>query len=157
MGYVHGLYCVVVALELEGDEGGKDDEAYGAPHGVGDEEALGLVEDEVMAVARDGLVEVASLEEEEAHEEEGPRHDVCPPLLVFVAAEGYGMEAYHADDADAAQEVECMVALLHLSAVSLSPTMRCIYDCMMALSCRSMSCCSGLLSLRLFFMNQSLL
>ena len=103
----------VVGVEDEEDEEEVYDVAYGAPHGVGDEEALGLVEDEVMAIARDSLVEVACLEEEEGHEEVCPRHDGCPPAFVAEAAGVGDVEHDHADDADAAEEVEGVVALFH--------------------------------------------
>ena len=113
MAPLHRFDGMVIALDLEGDVEGVDEEADGAPHHIGNEQPLGLVCDVCFGVARDGLVEVTCLEEEEAHEEERPAHHLEPPPIVLMAAEGDGVQANHADDADAAQEIKCMVAFLH--------------------------------------------
>ena len=115
MAPLHRFDRVVIAVNLEGKVDGIDKEADGAPHHVRNQQPFRLVLDVGFRVARDRLVEVARLEEEEAHEEERPSHHLLPPVITFMTAEGDGVETNHADDADATQKVECMVTFLHSS------------------------------------------
>ena len=111
---LHRLYGMVEAVNLEGEEDGVNDETYRAPRHIRHEQPLRLVPYVCPSVARDGLVEISRLEEKEAHEEERPRHDLFPPPVALMAAEGDGVQTYHADDADAAQKVEGVIAFFHL-------------------------------------------
>ena len=108
-----GLYGLVVAMNQEGLEGHVDEESDTAAGEVGDEQMLALVDEISLAVASHRLVEIPSLEEEEAHEEIGPLHDFPPPLIVGMATETHDMERHHADNADTAQEIEGMISLFH--------------------------------------------
>ena len=103
----------IIRIEDEPDEEEIDDVADGAPHDVGSQQALRLVFQIFLGVARYSLVEVTRLEEEERHEEVGPLHDGCPPLRTAKATGIGDVEHHHADDTDAAQQVEGMVTLFH--------------------------------------------
>ena len=50
---------------------------------------------------------------EEGHEEEGPCHDFGEPELTPVATCAHHVQQNHAKDAESAEEVECVVTLLH--------------------------------------------
>ena len=115
---LQGLDELVVAFrqgEVEAEiDGGSDD----AAHQVGHEQPLAPVAQVVeVGGCRRAFVEVAGLEEEETHEEEAPAHHLDSPLLPVLSAEGHDVERHHPDDADAAEDVEGVVALFHSSAV----------------------------------------
>ena len=66
--------------------------AYQTCREVGNEETLGFVAHIGSGGSGgDGLVEIACLEKEEAHEEVAPLHDLRPPGVVGVAADLHGM------------------------------------------------------------------
>ena len=123
---LHRFYRMVVAVNLERKENSIDDEAYCSPCNVWNEQSFCLILDVGFSVSRYGLIEIACLEEKEAHEEERPRHDLSPPVVTLMATKGDSVQAYHSDDADAAEEVESVVTLLHFSCliVSLSSVIR---------------------------------
>ncbi len=105
---------VVIAFEQEGQKCKIDNVAQQTAGDVGDEQPLRLVRHIHFRVARQRLVEVARLEEEEGHEEIRPRHHLAPRRLLRLAAELHDVERHHADDTDSAQNVEGMIALLHI-------------------------------------------
>lgn len=109
---VHTL-CKPVA-RLQQDEGKEHihGAAHHTPEQVWQHEALCLSDDEGLGVARDGLVEIARLEEEEAHEVVAPAEHFLPPWRLVEPTLDGDVQHYHPEDADAAQQVECMVALL---------------------------------------------
>ena len=110
---LHRFDRMMIAVYLKREVESIDGKSDGAPADIRDEQSFRLVLDVFTRIARDGLVEVACLEEKEAHEEERPRHDRLPPSVCIVSAEGDGVQRDHSDDADAAEEVEGMVALFH--------------------------------------------
>ena len=110
---LHRFDGLMVAVNFKGKKDGIDNETNGAPYQIGDEQSFGFFGDVGLCVARNGFVEIASLEEEKAHEEERPCHHLFPPVVAFVATEGDGVESNHADDADTTQEVEGVITLFH--------------------------------------------
>ena len=105
----------VFRVENEDDKEEEQDVTNRTPHDVWDEQALHLILQILLGVARDGLVEVPRLKEEEGHEKISPLHDGCPPILVAEATIVGDVEHDHADDADATQEVEGVIALFHVN------------------------------------------
>lgn len=104
----------VVGVENKADEEEIDEIADGAPHHVGSQQPFRLVFQVFLRVARHRLVEVTCLEEKERHEEIRPVHDGCPPVCIAKATGVGDVQQHHPYDADAAQEVESMIALFHL-------------------------------------------
>ena len=111
---LHRLYGMMEAVNLERKVDGIDDETNSPPCQIWHKQPLRLVLYVCLRVARNGLVEIACLKEKEAHEEERPCHDLLPPSVALMTAERDGVQANHADDADAAQEVESVIAFPHL-------------------------------------------
>ena len=113
-----GLNGLMVSVEQEGQEGKVDGHSNQTGREVGDEDASGAVRDVVhRALAFQTLVEVARLEEEKGHEVETPLHDMRPPFNLSQAAEVHDVQADHANDAKAAQEVEHMISFFHSAKV----------------------------------------
>ena len=105
---------LLVAVNQREVEAEIDGSTYDAAHQVGHQQTLAPVP-QVVEVRAGGrpLVEVAGLKEEEAHEEETPAHHLLPPVQLLLAAESHDVQRHHADDADAAKDVEGMVSLFH--------------------------------------------
>ena len=101
---------IMEAVDEERKEREVDNASYESRRQVGNQEPLGLVGAILAARAQDALVEVACLEEEERHEIIGPLHHLPPPLVVGMAAKGHHVEAHHAYDTDAAEEIKGVVA-----------------------------------------------
>ena len=70
MAPLHRFDRMMITLNLKRQIKRIDDEPYRSPHYIRNQQALRLIGDVCLRVARHRLVEVASLEEEEAHEEE---------------------------------------------------------------------------------------
>ncbi len=77
------------------------------------EQSLGLLTTILSGRSQDTLIKVSCLEKEEGHEVIRPLHHFLPPCIFGMTAEVHDMLANHADDADAAQEVESMVSWFH--------------------------------------------
>ena len=96
-------------IETEIDDGPND-----AAHQIRHKQSFRPVPQIVEVCAcGSAFVEVACLEEKEAHKEEAPLHHFKPPILLVLSAEGHDVQRHHSDDADAAKDVKGMVSSFH--------------------------------------------
>ena len=107
------LYGLMVSIDQEGLESHVDEESDSTARDVGNKQSLAFVDEVSLAVACYRLVEISSLEEEEAHEEICPVHDFPPPVIVSMTAETHDVEGNHTNDTDTAQEVEGVISRFH--------------------------------------------
>lgn len=94
-----------------------DDGSDDAPCDVGYKQTFHPIFAISNGITAYGLVEIAGLEEEETHEEEGPAHEVVPrdasDMLPTKSTHRNSVVAHHANDAKAAKKIEGMVTLSH--------------------------------------------
>ena len=91
-----------------------DDAADDAPRDVGHKQTPNAVAKVREGLARDALVEIAGLEEEETHEEERPSHRFLPPRRLPQLRLTNDMQHHHTQDAKSTEQVKGIVSLLHL-------------------------------------------
>jgi hypothetical protein len=80
-----------------------------------------LVQAELAGVAGHGLVEESRLKKEEGHKEVSPKHNGLPPFLLVSSDILNGVECYHAEYTNPAQQIKRMISCLrHLWFLSIS-------------------------------------
>ena len=105
----------MVSVKQRRKEGKVYSQSYNACRQIGNEKPFGAIDKIILRVkVIHTLVEISGLEEEERHEVKRPFHYMRPPLHLSHPAEVHDVKTDHTNDTQSAQEVECMVPILHL-------------------------------------------
>ena len=117
----------VVTLHKFRQEGEIDGIAQQTAGGPRYEQTFHAVAKIRQRAARNSLIEVSGLEEEETHKEIRPLHHLAPPIHISLATHRHYVQRHHSYDAYAAKQVKSIISLLHSETLILQPerTTRC--------------------------------
>lgn len=90
------------------------DAANDAPRQIGNNQAFELIFQKKLGWSRNAFIEITCLEEKEADEEEGPRHQLIKPkCTASEPTHTYTMQDYHPKNAQSTKQVKSMIPLFH--------------------------------------------